>query len=94
MPDSAQGLETVGTEPARRRWMRLGLGILAISLLFWALLPAIPFLPLSTGKKAAAGGFVFVIAEVTFWLGAVLAGKEVVQKYQDRLNPFKGRRDR
>jgi len=71
--------------------MRAGLIILAVSLIFWAFLPIIPFLPLTAGRKALIGGITFVLAEVTFWGGALLAGKEVVQKYQDRLNPFKRR---
>ena len=74
--------------------MRVGLIILAISMVFWALLPIIPFLPMSAGKKALIGGITFVLAEVTFWAGALLAGKEVVQKYQDRLNPFKRRTEK
>jgi hypothetical protein len=80
--------------PAPRigRWTRIGLIILAISMGFWASLLVVPILPLSTGKKAILGGIVFVLAEVTFWGGAILAGKETVQKYQDRLNPFKRRR--
>ena len=74
--------------------MRVGLIILAISLVFWAFLPIIPFLPLSAGKKTLIGGITFLLAEVTFWGGALLAGKEVVQKYQDRLNPFKRRTEK
>lgn len=88
MSDSAPA-ET-GRAPAGR-WMRLGLIILGISLIFWALLPIIPFLPLSARSRAILGGIDFVLAEVSFWGGALLAGKEVVRKYQDRLNPFKRR---
>ena len=88
MPDSLPSAEAPAARPASR-WMRTGLVILGVSMVFWALLPAAAFFPLSTGKKAAAAGAIFIIAEVTFWLGALLAGKEVVQKYQDRLNPFR-----
>ena len=80
--------------PAPRigRWTRIGLIVLAISMVFWASLLVIPLLPLSTARKALLGGIVFILAEITFWGGAILAGKETVQKYQDRLNPFKRRR--
>ena len=80
------------TAPRVGRWTRIGLIVLAISMVFWASLLVIPLLPLSTDRKALLGGIVFILAEITFWGGAILAGKETVQKYQDRLNPFKRRR--
>lgn len=88
----SETIPTSDSKPRFGRWTRLGLMILAISMVFWASLLAVPLLPLTTGKKAVVGGVIFVLAEVTFWGGAILAGKETVQKYQDRLNPFKRRR--
>ena len=66
---------------------RIGLAILVLSLVFWAFFLVIPFLPLSTGRKAAVGGVNFIIAEATFWLGAVLAGKEIVTRFKTWMNP-------
>ena len=69
------------------RWAKVGWIILGISMLFWAFLPAIPFLPVTAGKKAIVGGITFILAEVTFWAGALIVGKETLRKYQDRLSP-------
>jgi hypothetical protein len=40
--------------------------------------------------KVAIGGAALVMAEVLFWLGALLVGKETIQKYTKRL--FKRKR--
>ena len=53
--------------------------ILSISLIAWAALPIIPFIPLGASAKAAWGGGVFIFAEITWWLAVVLLGKEIVQ---------------
>jgi hypothetical protein len=45
----------------------------------------IPFFPVSTTIKVAIGGAALVMAEVLFWLGALLVGKETIQKYTKRL---------
>jgi hypothetical protein len=60
---------------------------MAVSLALWAALSVVPFLPVTGGRKAALGVGVFVAAEVTFWLAAALLGKELFQKYRDKLNP-------
>ncbi len=59
---------------------RAGVILLGLSLALWVPLPAVPFLPLSTGAKATLGGGLVVGAEIAFWLGAVLAGPEAVRR--------------
>jgi hypothetical protein len=46
---------------------------------------ATPFFPVSTTIKVAIGGAALVTAESLFWLGALLVGKETIQKYTKRL---------
>ena len=55
-----------------------GYAILGISLLAWAALPVIPFLPMEAASKAAWAGGVFIFAEITWWLAVALLGKEIV----------------
>ncbi len=62
------------------RWLRAGVALMAISLLFWAVLPVIPFLSLPAETRAALAGAVLLGAEIVFWLGAVLAGPEAVKR--------------
>jgi phosphate/sulfate permease len=66
---------------------KLGLGLILVSSLLWLALLVVPFLPLSSGQKALGAAAVVVTAEILFWLGALLTGKEVVQNYRDRLQP-------
>ena len=61
-------------------WTRAGVVLLVVSALLWVPLPFVPFLPLSTGAKAAVGSGLVVAAEIAFWAGAALAGPEAVRR--------------
>jgi hypothetical protein len=66
---------------------KLGLVLIIISFLPWLIIAVIvPFLPISLAQKAILVPALLVLAEVLFWLGALLVGKEVVQKYRRYLN--------
>jgi hypothetical protein len=75
-------------KPARLTWMaQAGLGLAIGSVLPWLLLLGLPFLPLTVAQKALGAGGLLVLAEVMFWLGALLAGPAIVQRYRDKLQP-------
>ena len=63
---------------------KVGVVISMISLLLWLTLAVIPFLPMAGKPKAFWALVVFIAAEVTFYLGLALVGKEVVQRVRDR----------
>jgi hypothetical protein len=63
------------------------MGFLIISLLTWIIPVIAPFTPFSTGVKAGVITGAIVFAEVMFWAGALLVGKEVAAKYKGYLNP-------
>jgi hypothetical protein len=66
---------------------KLGLVLIIISFLPWLIIAVIvPFLPISLGQKGLLIPALLILAEVLFWLGALLVGKEVVQKYRRYLN--------
>ena len=66
---------------------KLGLGLIIISFLPWLIIAIIvPFLPISLGQKGLLIPALLILAEVLFWLGALLVGKEVVQKYRRYFN--------
>jgi hypothetical protein len=51
---------------------KLGLILIVLSFLPWVAIPlVVPFLPL-----------LLVVAEILFWLGVLLVGKEVTQRYR------------
>ena len=55
-----------------------GVGLLIFSTVVWLALPVIPFLPVDLAWKALVGTVVFVVAEVTFYIGLAMMGKEAV----------------
>ena len=55
-----------------------GYALFVLSCLGWAVLPAIPFLPISGAAKAAWVAAALIFAEVAWWLMVVLLGKEVI----------------
>jgi phosphate/sulfate permease len=57
------------------------------SVIPWLLLLVLPFLPLSLTERAMGAAGLLVMAEVMFWVGAVLAGQEVVRGFRQKLNP-------
>ena len=60
----------------KNKWqLKLGIGIMVLSVFLFLALPVIP----ST--------VVFITAEVTFYGGGFLVGKELFSKYKSYLNP-------
>lgn len=57
--------------------LRLGIAAILLSILPWPLIAALPLLDLSNGDRAMYAGILFVIAEVLFYGGILLAGKDV-----------------
>jgi hypothetical protein len=73
-------------KPLPLTWVaKLGVGLAIGSFIPWCLLPVLPFLPLPVGQKAIAAGLMVGGAEVMFWVGVVLAGKAVIQRYRGKL---------
>jgi hypothetical protein len=59
----------------------LGIGLILLSYIFWALIFLIPFLKLGL-KTASIAITILFIATNIFWLGAFLAGKELLVKFK------------
>jgi len=66
---------------------KIGLVLLGISIVAFLLLPVIPFLDIEKGMKYAVSTGLFIFAEITFWVGGILMGKELFDKYKSLLNP-------
>lgn len=63
-----------------RLTIRVGIGLILLSGVFWFSLFAVPFLPLTLGQKAALGGGLFAAVQVAWWCGAALAGPAAVAR--------------
>lgn len=66
---------------------KIGMILIISSFIFWVLPLGIPFLPLTGKMKAISITSTLVIAEVLFWVGALMVGKEAAGKIRTALNP-------
>jgi len=67
--------------------MKLGIVLIVISIPIFLIIPVIPFLNLDNKTKIALTTISLIIAEVIFWSGGLLVGKELFSKYKSYLNP-------
>jgi hypothetical protein len=67
---------------------KLGVVLVLISCLLWVAVLAVPFLAATVATKAAIATSLLVASEAAFWLGILLAGKELAQRYRRLLNPY------
>jgi hypothetical protein len=71
--------------PGRARY--LGITLLAVAFLMWALVPVVLLLPLPAGQKGWATAALLVVGEVAFWVSAVVLGREAFRCYRANLDP-------
>lgn len=64
----------------------IGWVLLLSACALWIAVIAIPFLSLSLGVKAALVTTCIIVAEILFWLGAILVGKNLWQMLRDKKN--------
>ena len=69
-----------GPTPPRNRWVFAGVILMSLSLLLWVCLLGVPFLPLSVAARGAVATALIVIAEVAFWVGAVITGPATTRR--------------
>lgn len=60
----------------------LGIILIILSGLFWLLIPAIHLFDISGWWKAAFDAVLLIAAEIAFWVGSVLLGKEFIAKFK------------
>ncbi len=69
-------------------WGRtLGIALMGVAVLLWALAAVAVFLPLSGGQKVWATSALLVGGEVFFWIAAAFLGRELFRRYRSRLDP-------
>jgi len=60
---------------------RLGIVLISVSVAFFLIIFAMPFIPMNLKVKVALTTTLVVVGEVSFWVGTLLIGKEVYQKF-------------
>ncbi len=67
---------------------KLGLVLIIVSCLLWAAVLVVPLLTFTLTNKALIITSLVITSEVIFWLGILLAGKELAHRYRRQLNPI------
>ncbi|MGW6379944.1 transporter suffix domain-containing protein [Peribacillus butanolivorans] len=80
-------MDKEGKEVTKSKFYKIGMGFLIVSLLTWIIPVIAPFTPFPTAVKAGVITGAIIFAEVMFWVGALLVGKEVAAKFKGYLNP-------
>jgi hypothetical protein len=56
--------------------VRVGAGLIVLSLLGWLMIPLVPVVGFRGGAALTAAAVLVVLAEILFWLGVVLIGRQ------------------
>ncbi len=62
---------------------RLGLLLIILSFAFYGFLLMVPFAPLSAGRKVILSSILMVLGEASFWIAALILGKELIKNYKN-----------
>ncbi len=61
---------------------------MVVSVPVFLFIPIIPFLNVDNIEKVKITTITFIVAEILFWSGGVLVGKELFSKYKSYFNPL------
>ena len=67
---------------------KLGIGLIVLSFILYGFILLVPFIPYSTGIKVTISSGLAILGEISFWVGGIILGKEVIARYKKYLNPF------
>jgi hypothetical protein len=83
---SRLGNESQTPASGRRAWI-LVIVLLVVPGALYAAIPVVPFLPLTTAQKIGLSSGLVVVAEVIFWVAALLVGREAISRYRRYFDP-------
>jgi hypothetical protein len=81
---------------SKPKWRTVGITLVVLSFILYGALFLVPFIPVSGAAKVGISTALIVFGEITFWLGGILLGKELISRYKRYFNPkhwFKKRED-
>ena len=60
---------------------------MVLSCILFGLIFAVPFFPLTLAQKGFSVTVLVILMEITWWVGAAIAGKQLFTRYRKYLNP-------
>lgn len=72
----------------QKTWkFKLGIILLIVCVVAFLAIPVVPFLAVENSTKLTGSTILFVVGEITFWIGGLLLGKELFSKYKSNMYP-------
>lgn len=72
-----------------KKWLEiLGIVLVVFSFVLYASILLVPFSPFTVGTKGIICTILWILREISFWLGVIILGKKFVSKYFKYLNIF------
>jgi len=72
----------------KNRKFKTGIFLIILSTLLFTSLLAVPFLNVAGKTKITISTIAVILGEITFWVGGILLGKELFNKYKSYFNPL------
>ncbi|MBF8984140.1 transporter suffix domain-containing protein [Lutibacter sp. B2] len=67
---------------------KIGILMFILAVACWIAIPILPFMPISNAIRLTLVPTLIVVAEIFFWSGTAIFGKEIVRKFSKYLNPL------
>jgi hypothetical protein len=68
--------------------LKSGIVLIILSAILFSLLLAVPFIDTGSKNKIIITTIIIILGEVTFWIGGILLGKELFDRYKAYFNPL------
>ena len=62
---------------------RLGMLLIILSFAFYGIILLVPFAPFSAGRKVILSSILVVLGEASFWIAALILGKELIKNFKN-----------
>lgn len=66
---------------------RLGIALIVLSCVFYVMLIAVPLIPVDTPSQITLAAGLVIATEGSFWLGCLVAGKDIIAYLRSKLLP-------
>ena len=67
---------------------KLGISLVILSFILYGFILLVPFIPYSTSIKVTISSVLAILGEISFWVGGIILGKEVIARYKKYISPF------
>ncbi|MGL4523319.1 MAG: transporter suffix domain-containing protein [Bacilli bacterium] len=81
--------KNINERSVSKKSSKIAITLVIASFAFWGIAFLIPFLELSVASKATWTTTFIILAEIVWWIGVALVGKQALMKFRNYANPRK-----